>query len=55
MQISQEAFDGAVRENMEEFDMDLTEAVEDAIKTFQLQGADLSGTGLFSFCLSSEQ
>lgn len=42
--ISQEGFDAAVKENMEDFDMDLAEAVEDAVKTFQIQGADLSGT-----------
>lgn len=41
--ISQEGFDAAVKENMEDFDMDLAEAVEDAVKTFQIQGADLSG------------
>lgn len=41
--ISQDGFDGAVKENMEDFDMSLAEAVEDAIKTFQMQGANLSG------------
>lgn len=41
--ISQEGFDAAVKENMEDFDMELAEAVQDAIKTFQIQGADLSG------------
>lgn len=41
--ISQEGFDAAVKENMEDFDMDLAEAVQDAVKTFQIQGADLSG------------
>ncbi|CAM6010840.1 unnamed protein product [Sphagnum balticum] len=43
VQISQEAFNAVVKENVEEFDMELAEALEDAIKTFQMQGADLSG------------
>lgn len=43
VQISQDAFDGLVKENMDDFGMDLQEALEDAIKTFQLQGADLRG------------
>ena len=41
--ISQEAFDGAVQENIEEFGMEKEEAIEDAIKTFSMQGADISG------------
>ncbi len=48
MAISQDGFDAAVKENMEDFDMDLAEAVQDAIKTFQIQGADLSGMCAFS-------
>ncbi|CAM6059604.1 unnamed protein product [Sphagnum tenellum] len=44
VQISQEAFNAVVKENVEEFDMELAEALEDAIKTFQMQGADLSGS-----------
>ncbi|KAI5071142.1 hypothetical protein GOP47_0013393 [Adiantum capillus-veneris] len=43
VQISQETFDGVVKENMEDFGMDLQEALQDAIHTFRLQGADLKG------------
>ena len=39
--ISQEAFDEAVRENMEEFDMERDEAVSDAVTQFKSQGVDL--------------
>ena len=53
--ISQEGFDAAVKENMEDFDMDLVEAVQDAIKTFQIQGADLSGMCAFSKSFTSAQ
>lgn len=41
-QISQETFDAVVRENMEEFEMDLNEAVQDAIDQFKTQGVDMS-------------
>ena len=41
--ISQEAFDELVKENMEDLDMDPTEALQDAIQTLSLQGVDLSG------------
>jgi len=41
-QISQETFDAVVRENMEEFEMDLHEAVQDAIEQFKTQGVDMS-------------
>ncbi|XP_068693794.1 armadillo repeat-containing protein 6-like isoform X2 [Montipora foliosa] len=41
-QISQETFDGVVRENIEEFEMELTEAIEDAKEQFITQGVDLS-------------
>ena len=43
--ISQEAFDDLVKENIEDLDMDPTEALQDAIQTLTLQGVDL--TGLF--------
>ncbi|KAL3683333.1 hypothetical protein R1sor_001355 [Riccia sorocarpa] len=43
IQISQEAFDALVKENVEDFGMEMEEALEDAVKTFELQGADLSG------------
>lgn len=43
LQISQEAFDALVQENINDFDMEPQEAVEDAIQTFELQGADLTG------------
>lgn len=32
-----------VQENIEEFDMEPDEAVSDAVKTFEMQGADLTG------------
>ena len=41
-QITQETFDAVVRENIEEFDMDLDEAVQDAKEQFKTQGVDLS-------------
>ncbi|XP_077224852.1 ARM repeat superfamily protein [Tasmannia lanceolata] len=41
--ISQEAFEGLVKENIEDLDMDPNEALEDAIQTLTLQGVDLSG------------
>ena len=36
-QISQETFDGVVRENMEEFEMSAEEAIEDAVSQFEAQ------------------
>ena len=41
-QITQETFDAVVRENIEEFEMDLDEAVQDAMEQFKTQGVDLS-------------
>lgn len=41
-QITQETFDAVVQENMEEFEMDLHEAVQDAIDQFKTQGVDMS-------------
>ena len=59
--ISQETFDDAVRENVEEFDMQPEEAIESAIEEFKSQGVDLTGVytgvGLRShavYTLSSE-
>uniref|UniRef100_A0A1A8D7P9 Armadillo repeat containing 6 n=1 Tax=Nothobranchius kadleci TaxID=1051664 RepID=A0A1A8D7P9_NOTKA len=40
--ITQETFDAAVRENMEEFEMDPDEALNDAVEQFESQGVDLS-------------
>jgi hypothetical protein len=40
--ISQETFDNVVKENMDEFEMSIEEAIEDAIKQFESQGVDLS-------------
>lgn len=40
--IAQETFDAAVRENMEEFEMDPTEALKEAVEQFESQGVDLS-------------
>eukprot|EP00039_Didymoeca_costata_P026525 m.16065 g.16065 ORF g.16065 m.16065 type:complete len:492 (+) comp5578_c0_seq1:93-1568(+) len=41
-QITQTSFDEVVKENMEEFEMEGEEALEDAIKQFESQGVDLS-------------
>ncbi|XP_014921057.1 armadillo repeat-containing protein 6 [Acinonyx jubatus] len=40
--ITQETFDAAVRENIEEFDMGPEEAVKEAVEQFESQGVDLS-------------
>lgn len=40
--ITQETFDAAVQENVEEFEMEPQEALEDAIEQFKSQGVDLS-------------
>ena len=41
--ISQDTFNEAVRENQEEFESNLEEAIADTITEFELIGADLSG------------
>ncbi|KAF7692464.1 hypothetical protein HF521_010074 [Silurus meridionalis] len=40
--IAQETFDSVVRENIEEFDMEESEALNEAIEQFESQGVDLS-------------
>ena len=40
--ISQETFDEAVQENIDDFDLEPDEAVADAVKEFELQNVDLS-------------
>ncbi|XP_047445416.1 armadillo repeat-containing protein 6 [Mugil cephalus] len=40
--ITQETFDAAVKENMEEFEMDPDEALREAVEQFESQGVDLS-------------
>ncbi|KAG1932089.1 armadillo repeat-containing protein 6 isoform X2 [Pimephales promelas] len=40
--ITQETFDAVVRENIEEFDMDGSEALKEAIEQFESQGVDLT-------------
>ncbi|XP_068605260.1 armadillo repeat-containing protein 6 [Brachionichthys hirsutus] len=40
--ITQETFDAAVKENMEEFEMDPDGALRDAVEQFESQGVDLS-------------
>lgn len=52
-QISQETFDAVVRENMEEFEMDLHEAVQDALEQFKTQGVDMSNL-ITSYVKNSE-
>eukprot|EP00501_MAST-03F_sp_TOSAG23-6_P001182 GSMAST32.ASY1.ANO1.1226.1 assembled CDS len=42
MRITQETFDEAVKENMEDLDMSKEEAIEDAVQTFEAQHVDLS-------------
>ena len=41
-QVSQSAFDEAVRENIEEFDMAISDAIADARATFAMQGMEVS-------------
>lgn len=36
--ISQETFDAAVKENMEEFEMDSAEALKESVEQFESQG-----------------
>lgn len=36
--ITQETFDAAIKENMEEFEMDAEEALKDAVEQFESQG-----------------
>ncbi|KAF5269825.1 hypothetical protein FQR65_LT05871 [Abscondita terminalis] len=40
--INQETFDDAVKENVTEFGMEISEAITDAVKQFEAQGVDLS-------------
>ncbi|XP_054888461.1 armadillo repeat-containing protein 6 isoform X2 [Poeciliopsis prolifica] len=40
--ITQETFDAAVRENIEEFEMDADEALREAVEQFESQGVDLT-------------
>ncbi|KAJ1481084.1 hypothetical protein T484DRAFT_1900056 [Baffinella frigidus] len=42
MRISQETFDDAVKENMDDFSMERVEAIADAISQFEMQGIDIS-------------
>lgn len=44
--INQDTFDEVVRENVEEFDMSLVEAIKEACDQFQKQGVDLSTVDL---------
>eukprot|EP00045_Choanoeca_perplexa_P010669 m.109707 g.109707 ORF g.109707 m.109707 type:complete len:502 (+) comp15351_c1_seq4:878-2383(+) len=44
-QITQETFNDVVKENMMEFEMSMTEAIQDAIDQFMTQGVDLSNIG----------
>lgn len=47
--ITQETFDAAVRENMEEFEMDPDEALRDAVEQFESQGKWAGGWLMYSF------
>jgi len=42
IRVSQETFDDTVRENIEEFEMEVNEAIADAIEQFKKQGVNLS-------------
>eukprot|EP00286_Rhodomonas_abbreviata_P019714 CAMPEP_0181309170 /NCGR_PEP_ID=MMETSP1101-20121128/11870_1 /TAXON_ID=46948 /ORGANISM="Rhodomonas abbreviata, Strain Caron Lab Isolate" /LENGTH=501 /DNA_ID=CAMNT_0023415635 /DNA_START=40 /DNA_END=1545 /DNA_ORIENTATION=+ len=53
--ISQETFDAAVRENMDDFDMPREEAVQDAIQQFEMQGIDLSNVVTSTSCLDDSE
>lgn len=44
--ITQETFDAAVRENMEEFEMDPEEALREAVEQFESQGNSEKGQWL---------
>jgi histone H3/H4 len=44
--ITQATFDEVVKENMEEFDMDVKEAIADAVKQFTSQAVDLTDIDL---------
>ena len=44
--ISQETFDDVVRENIEDFEMERSEALSEAINQFKSQGVDLSNIDL---------
>lgn len=44
--ITQETFDAAVRENMEEFEMDPDEALREAVEQFESQGNSEKGQWL---------
>eukprot|EP00730_Choanoeca_flexa_P001115 TRINITY_DN10484_c0_g2_i5.p1 TRINITY_DN10484_c0_g2~~TRINITY_DN10484_c0_g2_i5.p1 ORF type:complete len:502 (+),score=129.05 TRINITY_DN10484_c0_g2_i5:67-1572(+) len=44
-QITQETFNDVVKENMSDFDMEMDEAIADAIEQFNSQGVDLSNIG----------
>lgn len=37
LQITQDAFDNTVKENMQEFDLSLTDAIKDTIKEYEAQ------------------
>ncbi|KAJ8304981.1 hypothetical protein KUTeg_018564 [Tegillarca granosa] len=41
-QITQQTFDDVVRENMTEFDMEVQEAIDDAVQQFESQGVNLA-------------
>lgn len=43
--ITQETFDAAVRENIEEFEMGAEEAIREAVEQFESQGRQWLSTG----------
>merc|ERR1711865_653713 len=46
IRITQDAFDDAVKETMDDFEMEFDEAVQETIEQFQTQGVDLGGLRL---------
>ncbi|KAJ8366633.1 hypothetical protein AAFF_G00348320 [Aldrovandia affinis] len=53
--ITQETFDAVVQENIDEFDMDAVEALNEAVQQFESQGVDLSNIVKVTHGKSDEQ
>lgn len=49
LRITQETFDAAVRENMEEFEMEPDEALREAVEQFESQGKVKNCRGVFKW------
>uniref|UniRef100_A0A6U6BGZ6 Armadillo repeat-containing protein 6 n=2 Tax=Guillardia theta TaxID=55529 RepID=A0A6U6BGZ6_GUITH len=53
--IAQDTFNAVVKENMDDFGMSREEAVEDAIKQFEMQGVDLSNIATTLSCVDQDE